>query len=127
MFWNSTLLAARGYIYRGDWAAAVPAYGQALELADILLNTDKHRSGALDRYSRTATEFIYALRKSGDQQRLDPFLLEIVGRFERMDTACGLDELIGPVLQAARRPADEVDLWIEKIIGMEKVRRQHLH
>lgn len=127
MFWNNTMLAAREAVYRYDWQTAVFAYGKALELADILLANDGCPAGAQTRYARTAVEFIYARRKTGDGDSINPLLMGIVGRFEQMDAARPINELIGPVLKAAQDPVEEVDVWIAKLVGMEQARHQHLH
>lgn len=59
--WHRTLLQAQDAVRHEDWSDAIGLYGNALDIADLLMESEGFSARSLNRYSHAALEFAYAL------------------------------------------------------------------
>lgn len=117
-FWGEAVLAAREQSARLHWQQALTTYGNALEVATILLHRDEDRKRAELRYSRTAVEFIYALRRV--DRRCDAnLLLQIAScELEAVSLVVPKNELLEPLIEALACDRHDVSDWMNRLPRM---------
>jgi hypothetical protein len=114
LLWAKSLLSGRGQVCDGHYKDSVRSYGNALEIASILLVNDSDSARAEVRYSQTLTEFAYILRAS--EQPFDAqALLELArGQFQQSHRK-SVEVLIEDLIQALICSQQHVVEWLERL------------
>lgn len=126
-FWGETILAAREQVALLQWHKAMVIYGNAMEVADILLSDDDDRERAEIRYSRTAVEFTYALRQL--DRRCDVNILVQMVSCELQSRALSVTKatLLNPLIEAASCSREDAGHWVATRLATQIASRRSLH
>jgi hypothetical protein len=127
IFWSRTLSLARQKVVQAQWGEASVIYGNAFEVAEILLTGDDCDQRAIARYLQTSAEFAYALRKNTCINEVGQLISMVRHRLHHHIPSHQLNEMLQPLLDMTIRPETEVGEEIELALVMEVGRYQTLH
>ncbi|VUD40866.1 hypothetical protein TDB9533_00369 [Thalassocella blandensis] len=124
--WQKFRLSALQFMLKGDWDSALASATSALETADKLLTspylTDRHQE--IQRFVRTAMDYIFVLRKSSQHTDLQT-LVEIFQ--QRLSKASNnkysdihLAKYLTPIQDIAFAPLEEAEYWMSVLYEMEQ-------
>lgn len=108
-FWGNAILSGRSAFDSMLWEKAIRYFGNAMEAAGILMMTDTDTTRKVQRYTRTAEEFIYVLKFC---QRVDDsrFIKEMVEeQLENLQTPQSTKELMEPVISASTASVEQTN------------------
>jgi hypothetical protein len=114
-FWKGAVRKANKNRDALQWDAAITAYGNALDAADILLDQKDSPKEDLERYLRTAQEMTYALRKGGYFGDLDAFVLTVEARLSDEVLPKPVVWYLRPLKDVAENPICAVDMWMNTL------------
>ncbi|GAA5315622.1 MAG: hypothetical protein AseanaTS_08270 [Candidatus Pelagadaptatus aseana] len=108
--WYHLMTAASESVLQGDWQEAVYYFGNALDLAELVLDLEPSSSMAQERYASTALDMAYVLKAS--KMPVDWLLAAVAERLSDRHITDPVSEL-WQSLRALEKPvADKVlPLW----------------
>jgi len=121
--WHKTVDAARQNVKFEHWDKAVVFYGNALEIAQILLDQDAD-SVNCERYIRTAVELTHAARNSNYQFDADSLFHTLTFHLNKYVQYPSV-EYVQPLKDVTYEPLGDVNDWMVQwhqiIVGNETV------
>ncbi|NIB41744.1 hypothetical protein HBA55_19215 [Pseudomaricurvus alkylphenolicus] len=105
-FWAEAILAGREKAQEANWQKALVTFGNAMEVATILLHRDSNRSRAETRFARTAVEFGALLRGRGFQCDANILLQLVNCELDGVTLTQPKDGLINPLVEALTTDPD---------------------
>ena len=105
-FWAEAVLMARDKVQEANWQKALVTFGNAMEVATILLHRDSNRSRAETRFARTAVEFGTLLRGRGFQCDANILLQLVNCELDSVTLTQPKDGLINPLVEALTTEPD---------------------
>ena len=118
VIWLGLMSAARKQIDVEAWDFAVVAYCDAFEVAEIILSK-KTNSHEINRYVRTATEFIYSLRRCSFNSDV-PCLVALIK--EQLSKKLALEKvelLCESLTEIAYLPLSEASTRVERLRSIQ--------
>lgn len=132
IMWQRLVSMGREKIDQQRWCEAVGIYGSAFETAEILLMLgDDDRELELERYKRTALEFIYCLRNSHYQVDFEGLIAMIHEKLmhedERQPFSKSLSSVVNPLADIACAPLSEVEEWMSLLSCLSEKNSAAIH
>ena len=115
LLWPKSLLSGRGHVCDGHHKDSVRSYGNALEIASILLVNDSDTGRAEVRYSRTLTEFAYILRAYEQPFDAEALLELAQGQFAKQSHSKSAEVLLEALIQAFICSQQQVVEWLDRL------------
>lgn len=112
-YWANSVLYARGLLAENNWLTAIKIYSNAMEAADILLDTDPDMARATQRHACTAIELAYVYRKMEYQRSMMKMVYNMRHRMRfLMPEQCICDTLehLEAIINA---PDTAIDDWFQ--------------
>lgn len=125
--WNRLQGLASRHMDGGEWENAVTTYGLAFETAEILLSTGACKQHDVDRYLRSALDFIYTLRKSAYTADFEALFDKIKHRLENEVFLASIEHALKPLMDIAYSPVSEVDRWMQILYAVSESKEQVKH
>ena len=124
--WQEVIMRARTLFHLQHWDQASVIYGNAFEIAEILL-TNSQSQFSVDRYLRSALEFAYTLRKSQTPCELEAFLPHVKQQLARAKTKVDLPYLTQPIEEVINLPIHMADHWLTALLSLDAIEHRVLH
>ncbi len=124
--WQEIIMRARTLFHLEHWEQAVVIYGNAFEIAEILL-TNSQTQFSTDRYLRSALEFAYVLRKSQTPCNLKAFLPHVKKQLSLSKTTADVPHLTQPIDEVINLPIHMADHWLSALLSLDAIEHRVLH
>lgn len=113
--WFRMINTARYFTNNHHWVNAIKLYGNALDCAEIIF-LEKPDSDAVNRFIRTAVEFLYVLRVTGQTQDIKILVNSITHKLEKGLYPANVQLLMRPVHDTVSAPLKDVGRWVAALL-----------
>lgn len=125
--WSKLFRIARKQADNMEWHKAATSYGNALDVAEIIFSSSP-QSTAVNRYIRTAVEFVYALRQDPEINYNILSISDFIKKnLEKNLYPANVDLLIKPLMDTVNAPIKNVHQWIQALFIADEMYSQHKH
>jgi hypothetical protein len=119
--WIKLISLARQQLHDQKWEKAVLSYGNAHDIAAIILN-HKAQAEAINGYIRTAIEFIYALRQDQNTHHdINDITRHIKKNLTEKLYPANIELLFKPVSDMAHTPLHHIHQWIHTLFIVDDI------
>ena len=123
VIWLRLINLARYQTSCFQWDNAIKSYGNALEAAEVIFMDDP-TSTAVNRYLRTAIEFIYTIRQCDHRCDMQFVTATIKNKLQAGLHPANVDLLLKPVTDIADAPMREVRRWMQALFVADQKQAQ---
>jgi hypothetical protein len=124
--WKNIIEQARELFHMKEWERATIIYGNAFEISELLLTSDPTQY-SVDRYLRSALEFVYALRKKNTKVNLAALIFHVETSIKGISHSMATPQLMQPLEEVINLPINLVDFWMLSLLSLESIESRVLH
>jgi hypothetical protein len=124
--WFQLMAAARSHTDMREWQSSINAYGNALDVAEVIFASDPS-SLEVNRYIRTAIEFIYTIRSSHYPADIDDLVESITGCLQKQLYPAHIELLLRPINDIAFKPLPQIERWMDALFLEDKKKKYSIH
>lgn len=124
--WLQLMATARYNKNIRQWKLSINAYGNALDVAEVLFASDPS-SLEVNRYIRTAIEFIYILRSSEHPAKIKEVVEFIAGCLQKQLYPAHIELLLRPINDIAYKPLPLIDKWMDALFLEDEMKNHSIH
>jgi len=115
-FWTRAITDARKHTQANQFDNAIMYYGNALDASELLLSNSAFCQLSMDKYIRTGMELLFALRKGGYLNDLDPFIDRVRKCLSKKALSLDIEWYLQPLRDVADNPICAVDIWMSTLV-----------
>lgn len=124
--WLELMARARSLMDMREWQLSIIAYGNALGVAEVIFANNPN-SFEVNRYIRTAVEFIYILRASQHSANINELVESMSDCLQKQLYPAHIELLLRPIKDIAYQPLPQMDRWMNALFLEDEKKNHSIH
>jgi hypothetical protein len=124
--WRGIIVQARELFHMQAWEKASVVYGNAFEIAELLLSSNPSQY-SVDRYLRSALEYAYSLRKHDAKMNLGSLIVHVKNHIRGIQHTMAVPLLLEPLEEVIKLPLNLADYWMQSLLSLDTIESRVLH